>query len=109
MMPGEGSGEFVGATQRLPTFLTRHHLAGGGMYAKKRGLIYLFVILAPRQPETRNSQSSRLSYCLDWARFPAEASFSLPWTSFQSWSQESTSYRRVIGKLAGRRYSKRLS
>jgi hypothetical protein len=25
----------------LPTFLTRHHLAGGGMYAKKRGQIYL--------------------------------------------------------------------
>jgi len=51
MVPGEESGESVGATQRLPTFLTRHHLAGGGMYAKKRGLIYLFVILAPRRPE----------------------------------------------------------
>jgi len=41
MVPGEESGESVGATQRLPTFLTRHHLAGGGMYAKKRGRIYL--------------------------------------------------------------------
>jgi hypothetical protein len=36
-MPGEGSGESFGATQRLPTFLTRHHLAGGGMYAECMG------------------------------------------------------------------------
>jgi hypothetical protein len=38
----------------LPTFLTRHHLAGGGMYAKKSGPIYLFVILAARRPEYVN-------------------------------------------------------